>query len=133
MSNIKIYDVEHVPTGSQIRVQIDFDFIGKIENSDGTYKDLSVMDAITDMVHFWAGSYERIEDNDGDIVNTFLKSLCETVSRCLSNLNFNLLGVIDNLKDSEGWYALDGSFGIKLLSIDEPDFTTQSNYEIVEL
>lgn len=60
---------------------------------------------IKEMVEFWAFWEDRLADNDGDYTKTWLKLLGSFIIR-------------NNRppKDDEGWYQLDGSLGIKLLS-----------------
>lgn len=133
MKNIKTFRVEHTLTYGEIEVEINLDFIGKIKNKKGEEKQYPIMESIKSMVDFWTGSEKRLDDNDGDYLKTFLKQLCQEVISIVSNSNLSVNGVIDEMKDSEGWCPMDGSCGIKLLSVTKPDFSTQHEYEITEL
>jgi len=61
---------------------------------------------IKEMVEFWSGWEERLKDNSGDYLNTWLKQLAIFILR-------NHCRPTD-IKD-EGWYSLDGRHGINLL------------------
>lgn len=129
MANITKFIIEHQPTGGEIRVEIDFDFVGKIKTENGEV-DYPVMTEIKDTVDFWSNSEKRLNENEGSYLNTFLKQLAESVLRILATNNLTLYGVIEEMKGEEGWMPLDGTYGIKLTSIDEPSFSEQDEYLI---
>lgn len=131
MSNIKKFRVEHTPTYAEIVVEIDLDHVNKIKTDKGE-EDYPVSEAIKDMVDFWTGSDNRLRDNDGNYLNTFLKQLATKVIGLLADGNFSTYGIIEEMKDQEGWCNLDGSFGIKLLDVTSPEMDTQTDYEIME-
>lgn len=131
MSNIKKFRVEHTPTYAEIVVEIDLDHVNKIKTDKGE-EDYPVSEAIKDMVDFWTGSDNRLRDNDGNYLNTFLKQLATKVIGLLADGNFSTYGIIEEMKDQEGWCKLDGSFGIKLLDVTSPEMDTQTDYEIME-
>jgi hypothetical protein len=130
MSNIKNYQVEHRPTSGGIEVEIDLDFTKKINTPNGE-EDYTIEKLIKDMVEFWTGWEDKLEDNTGDYLDTFLKQLCREVITITAHNNLNHLGVIDYMEGEEGWCRLDGSCGIKLINVWDSDFTTQDDYEII--
>lgn len=133
MENIKAFRIEHTPTYGEIEVEINLDFVNKIKNKDGEEKSYPIMESIKSMVDFWTGSEKRLDENDGDYLQTFLKQLCHEVITLVSTDNLSAAGVIEEMKGKEGWCPIDGSYGIKLLSVTAPDFSTQNEYEITEL
>ncbi|MEQ9309711.1 MAG: DUF2528 family protein [Balneolaceae bacterium] len=107
------YRIEHDDTYWECTVQIDH------EKADP---------AIKEMVEFWLGWEDLLDENDGDYTKTFLQNLAYLVLVLVIGKNYNLFGVTEEFKDLEGWVPLDGSFGIKLLQvesnpIDEDQFT----------
>ena len=131
MSNIKKFLVEHVPTFGEIVVEIDFDFVAEIKNNTGTEK-YPVQNAIEDMVKFWTGSELRVAENEGNYTHTFLKQLCSHVIGIIANRNLSEYGVIEEMKEEEGWCPLDGSFGIKLIRTERPVLDSQDDFTITE-
>jgi len=126
-SGIKVFDVEHTPTYGNISVEINFDF-----KNDFGYGPVSMDGCIQMMVDFWNGAEGRLNENEGDYLRTFLKQLCQ---RCLIvsiEYNRNVDGVIKQFVNEEGWMAMDGSCGIKLLSVELMYMDTQADYEIEE-
>lgn len=130
--NIKKYNVEHTPTYGAIVVEIDFDFVSKIKNETGE-EDYPVAQCIKDMVEFWHGYQLKLAANDNDYTKTFLKQLARNIISLLASRNLSTFGVIEEMRGEEGWCPLDGSLGIKLLSVDDPEMSTQEDYEITEL
>ena len=126
---IKKYAIQHESTWARIVVEVDLEFEYVINGAGEKYKTEM---AIKDMVDFWTGSEERLADNDEDYLRTFLKQLCEHVMRMLATSNWNEKGVIDAMMDEEGWCPMDGSCGIKIVSVSEMEFN-QDDFEISEL
>lgn len=126
---MKKYAIMHEPTWGRVVVEVDLEFEYEVSASGEKYK---TEQAIKDMVDFWTGSEERLGDNDGDYLNTFLKQLCEHVMRMLATSNWNEYGVIDAMMDEEGWCPMDGSCGIKIVSVSEMEFN-QDDFEILEI
>jgi len=60
---------------------------------------------IIEMVQFWGNWQQRLVQNDGDYFQTWLKQLGKFILHEDRAPN-----------DDEGWYPLDGSHGIKLVS-----------------
>ncbi len=124
---MKKYMVEHRPTYGSITVEID-------ETYERDGKTLNTGDVIKDMVDFWTGSERRLSNNDGDYTAAFLKQLCEAVIRLVSSENLNLAGVLAHFaEDAEGYCDMDGSFGIKITDMSEPDMSDDSEFEITNL
>lgn len=66
-------------------------------------------EVIKEMVDFWADAPSWLAENKGDYTKTWLKLLGRFI------LDRRRLPQ----KDDEGWYPLDGSFGIKVVSWEE--------------
>ncbi len=123
-SMIKKFSIEHTPTYASITVQIDFGF--KIKHNPN----FTVEGAIKEMVEFWTGYEKRLDQNDGDYTKTFLKQLCQECIVIQMSENYNLLGIIKEFNDREGWNKMDGDYGIEIVSFEPTDFSDQSDYEI---
>ena len=127
MANIKKYMVEHAPTGGSITVEIDFDFVRKMDETESW--DMNRM--IREMVEFWHGCEERLAENNGDYVKTYLIQLCSSCIELYDSLGVKKL--IQEVNDSEGYFKVDGSDGIKLIEFNEPEFDNQEDFEITEM
>lgn len=125
---MKKYVISHEPTWAQIVVEVDMDF--EFERP-GLGEKIRTEDLIKDMVDFWADWEEKLADNDDDYLRTFLKQLCEHVMRMLATSRWNEKGVIEEMMGEEGWYPMDGSCGIKIVSVSEMEFN-QDDFEIKE-
>lgn len=123
--NIKTYTVEHTPTYGEIKVEIDFDYV-----NDFGAGPVSMDGIIKDMVDFWDGSKDRLKDNNGNYLNTFLKQLCQRCMAFALEGNYNVNGVINKFMTEEGWLPMDGSGGIKLTWLDQMDISNQEDYSI---
>jgi len=122
--DVKTYTVEHAPTSGEIRVEINFDYkfqYGELQ--------MSMNDMMKEMVDFWSGSEYRLTDNNGNYFETFLKQLCHEVM-ILGVDDKNVTGIINEFNNREGWWKIDGSEGIKLLSVENMCLQTQSDYEV---
>lgn len=122
--NIKRFLVDHRPTMGDITVSIDFNY--KNGKND-------INDCIKSMVDFWTGSDDRLDDNDNDYLNTFLKQLCEKCMCVMADNNLSTRGLVAEFDDLEGWCKMDGSNGIEITDCTKPDFETQDDYDITSL
>lgn len=123
------FTVEHA-SGGEITVEIDFDYeLKKIHfpNIDTT------MDAIKEMVEFWASWKSNLKENGNDYVKAFLKNLCYKVLCIEVEYRTNEEGIIRLMNKEEGYYPIDGSIGIKLISVIGIDFEEQDDYTIETL
>lgn len=66
---------------------------------------VAAADPIREMVHFWSGAEDRLEEAKGDYTRAWLIQLGEFI------LKQHRVPI-----DDEGWAPLDGSSGIKILS-----------------
>lgn len=73
--------------------------------------------AIRQMVEFWGDWEHRLRLCKGDYTKAFLQQLGETI-QVLSHIH-SVEGVADELENMEGWYPVDGSVGVTLMSCDE--------------
>jgi len=124
--NKKVYDVDYEPTGGMIRVEIDHDFIYHC----GDYGKKTVAELMSEMVLFWSDGKRRMAENNSNVLEAFLKMLCQIAMVIAQEGNKNYQGVIDALKDEEGWAPLDGSAGIKLMKVELMELDKQSDYVI---
>lgn len=75
---------------------------------------------IKEMVEFWALHKEWLVKNNGDYITTF----CQLVAKKVFQLRAEGLSereCVEYFDDAEGWYHLDGRYGIKLEASDELD------------
>lgn len=79
----------------------------------------STIDWIKEMVDFWTGSSDRLEENDGDYTKTFLKQLASECFKIGLANNYNTHGIVEEFADKEGWVSMDGAYGIKILNTDD--------------
>lgn len=101
------YVVEHAPTGANIILEIDHSF----ENLDKNIKD---------MVEFWSGYLYKLKYEKGDYTRTWLKMLLTEIlnNECGENISKQL----EYFQNCEGFYPLDGSYGITLIDVSYPSF-----------
>jgi hypothetical protein len=85
-------------------ILIDFDF-----KKDG----IDIEKILKDQVLFWSGGERDIEFHDGDYVKVYLMYLANLVKE--HSRDYNIDGVKDKIKEAEGYYPVDGSWGITLL------------------
>lgn len=122
----KKYTVTYDPLihGWSCEIMINEEFI----TMPGTKHQSTTLDCIKTMVDFWYDSKQRLNENNGDYVKTFLKQLASRILFEAANGN-NLYGVVSSFDDREGWCKMDGSFGIEILQVDEFDIE-QSDFSI---
>lgn len=87
-------------------IEYEYDHIATVEIDETKAADL-----IKDMVNFWSGAEDRLEENDGNYTNAWLKMLG--------------MFILNNRRPpdgDEGWCKLDGKFGIKILSWNRWEF-----------
>jgi hypothetical protein len=116
---MKRFNVELPTTGFDIQVDID------TENPD-TDK------IIRRIVESYLGWEERLDENNGDYIATFLKQLCLKIFFIVGDRRINDFYVKKAILDDEMWCHLDGEEGIKLLFVGTTHFE-QSEYEITEV
>lgn len=92
----------------------DFDITVEIDHSMLTDADLYEIN------NFWSGSEDRLSDAGGSLRTAVLKMLCAEILR-LTLTELDPIGAFDWKKKSgvEGWPAMDGSEGIKIIDYDE--------------
>ncbi|SFU48739.1 Protein of unknown function [Pustulibacterium marinum] len=119
-SGRKEYIIDHDPTGGQLTVIIDFDF--KLSSGD------KVLDLISEMVNFWTGAEDNIDDFEGDVVKAFLKNLTHLSLVLQKQFNYNVKGIVDLFKSQEGYAPMDGSAGIEITRISEMELDYYDDY-----
>jgi hypothetical protein len=90
------------------------------------------MDAIIAMVDFWTGAKYHLANNNGDYVLTFVQQLAREIFYILAAEKLNVIGVITTFKSREGWAPMDGSYGIKIISVDILSFD-QEEFRVEEV
>lgn len=87
---------------------------------------------------FWGDEQYRLNMADGDIVQAVLKMLGEFILRLTVEYNYSTQGIIDLFNwDSryggqEGWPKMDGSTGIRIVSVEEFTFA-ESGFDVKEV
>ena len=124
------YKISNIINFWDCTVEIDPDFvIEHLSMSNGAF---TTMDIMKEMIGFWMGGEGRLDDNDGDVTKTFLQQLGREIFIILSNSNWNVNGVIAEFENREGWAAMNGSFGIKIIDTDVVEFS-HSDFEVEEV
>jgi hypothetical protein len=117
-----IYNVEHGPSDASIKVEIDFD-----KKIDGLN---SVFDSIKAQVEFWTYWETDLDDAEGDYVKVYLRNLLRVCIGEMANKNHWLESLVECFINKEGWAKIDGTCGIRLLELTDPDFDLMDDYEI---
>lgn len=127
---LKIYKAYNFENHWECRIEINEEFI--IQDSSKPDEPYTTEMAMKEMILFWSGGKARLEDNDGDISKTFAQQLGREIFAIQCERNRNTAGVIYefNNKNKEGWSAMDGSCGIKIiyvesLNIEHEDFEVE--------
>jgi len=116
----KIYKLTFTPLMWDCKVQVDADMI--IEHLSTPDKPYTALDAMREQILFWTGGEWRLKRNNGDVVKTYLQQLGREIALIVTTERVNLLGVIDNFKDREGWPVMDGGWGVKILFTEDIEF-----------
>lgn len=88
--------------------------------------DLEIAEGFTDrmreQVEFWHGGEQRLRRLDGDVEKAYLEILA--VELIILSIEFSVEGVIREFQNfkREGWYPIDGSYGVRLIAIDNWSF-----------
>ena len=86
----------------RMRVSIDFE----------SYK---VKEKIKEMVEFWVEWEDKLSICNNDYVLTFFRMLgCAVIEQAV---NWSTGGIIKYFNNAEGWYPLNGSYGITILNV----------------
>ena len=65
-------------------------------------------------------------NQEGDIINEVIKKYAIEVIKMATYEDFNLKGIIDEFHNKEGYYRIDGSFGITLYHVERYEFDEDS-------
>lgn len=84
-----------------------------------------------EMVEFWSDFEGRLEHHDGNYTLTFVEMLGrELLHAVIADCSAG--AIQDHFKDLEGWCAMDGSKGIRIVDVD--DYMIQRDeFQIVEV
>ena len=125
----KTFLIEQNQIFATAKIEIDFSF--ELKYGEKTY---SLDELIKEYVQFWSGWEKRLWENDGNYTITFLKDLLKEI--CLiyfgSNCNYNIIGIISEFENKEGYPSLDGKYGIKLLDFEKPEILDEGDYSVTE-
>jgi hypothetical protein len=127
---LKVYNINHPLTSWSCSVEINEEFI--IQTLSEPYAPYSTLRMMEEMVLFWMGGKSRLKANNDNITKTYLQQLGREIFIILTGQDLNVYGVISEFDNKEGWSKLDGSFGIKLLDVDDVD-VAHDEFEIEEL
>lgn len=114
---IKKYKVEH-ESGAEMIVEIDHSIMTE--------------EQLHELNNFWSSSKDRLYREDGNVLYAVLKNLLQVVLSVQYEGGLNLQGVINAFDwdykygngGQEGYPKLDGSSGIKLISIEGIEIDT---------
>lgn len=105
----QIFKVSYSWMDWEMKVEINFDFP-------------NIMNNLKEMILFWSGGEERLNLNDGDIVETFLQQLGQKIYFMINDCGslYSLINDFDwnnqfNGGGQEGYCPMDGSKGIKII------------------
>lgn len=126
----KTYTVAYGPTFWECQIAIDEDFKVPFINQT-TNEPEDTRWAIKEMVEFWAWWEERLEKNEGDYTKTFLQMLARKICTLQADDQYPLEAMIKWFSDKEGWFDMDGTWGIEILSFDDFEFQYHE-FEVME-
>jgi len=95
------------------RVKISFDWWEAEVEIDESEKTLEIMRS---QIMFWMDGEKELVRYDGNAEKAYLKMLGQELLPM--SREYNLSGILSEFEDLEGWAPLDGSFGVKLISVD---------------
>lgn len=78
-------------------------------------------DKMKEQVQFWVHGEQWIKEADGDVELAYLRMLGQSL--IAESMQWNLYGILKEWENREGWYPLDGSGGVKLVSVDRWEFS----------
>jgi hypothetical protein len=89
---------------------------------------------IKDQLSFFTGGQRTIDnaENNEEIIEAYLRQIARSL--VVESMDWKLEGVIDQIADDmyEGFLPIDGSFGVKLVSIDNWEFS-EEDFDIKEM
>jgi hypothetical protein len=105
-TGIKSFKLEHTLLGWEAEIQIDFNHPEAMGN-------------IEEMVDYWTGGPKRLSQSHGDYVQAFLKQFAPVLFHMSEEIS-DIKDIINEFKDwnTEGFCDMDGSHGIKIISVD---------------
>lgn len=92
--------------------------------------DEKTKEAMKEQLMFFMGGQKMIDQADGDITRAYLESISKHI--LIESMRFTSpKGVIEAIGEYEGFIPLDGSCGVKLVSVDTWEFS-DSSFDIIE-
>lgn len=128
---LKIYKIENFTNNWSCTIEVNEEFLILDQcKPDQPYNTLMAM---KEMVLFWTDGDKSLEENDGDVTKTFLQQLAREITIIQISNNYNLKGVISEFRNMEGWCQMDGSYGLKIIDVDDPPFFEHREFEVEEV
>lgn len=109
-------------------IEIDEDAVIEVRGGNS----MTLKEAMKSMILFWSGGSDRLDANDGDITKTFLQQLAREIYYIIVQHKFNLLGVVEEFQNREGWWPMDGTHGIRITYIDDV-YIDHADFKMEEL
>jgi len=108
----QLFKIEDEDQTFNMKIEIDFGFTREGQNMESILKE---------QVLFWPNGARDIEINDGDYVKTYLEYMASEVKPV--SRYWHIIIVKRTIKDIEGYYPINGEWGITLIqcSHDEED------------
>lgn len=112
----KVYTVELPFHDWECEIEINLSVKGTFPGQTEQFDAERVM---KESVEFWAYWESRLEANNGDYTKTFLQLTARSIYFRMCKNNYSISGLIKDFADSEGWYPMDGSMGVRIISADD--------------
>jgi len=84
---------------------------------------IATVEMMKELILFWIGGKNRLKQNKGNVITTFLQQLAREIFYILTEHNYTEEGVIDEFDNREGWCKMDGSMGIKITYTDNVEIS----------
>jgi len=117
---LKVFKIDNYPNNWSCTIEINPDFI--IQERSTPDKVCTCHDVMASMISYWHGGDERLKILNGKIDKTFAQQLAREIFLILAEGNKTVKGVIAEFENREGWSSMDGSWGIKIIEVDDLSF-----------
>jgi hypothetical protein len=99
-------------------------------NFDFKKDNLNMKKILMDQVLFWMDGKMNIKIHDGNYVTAYLKNLADLVKNSVRDCNGSMVKVKREIENAEGYYPVNGEFGITLVSCQLDQY---NEFEIEEI
>lgn len=127
---MKKYSVQIWPQDWSLEVSVDENLIiskGYTENSEG----FTTKMAMKEMILFWEGGKDRLEENNNNVVKTFLQQLAREIYIITIGRSYSVEHVLNEMKSLEGWMDITPENGITISEI-EANYIEHNDFEVEE-